>query len=41
MVWGCISTHSMGDLHIYEGTIDAEAYVGILVNFQKRPGLCL
>ena len=30
MVWGCISAHSMGDLHICEGTIDAEAYVGIL-----------
>ena len=30
MVWGCISAHGMGDLHISEGTIDAEAYVGIL-----------
>ena len=30
MVWGCISVHSMGVLHICEGTIDAEAYVGIL-----------
>ena len=30
MVWGCISVHGMGDLHICEGTIDAEAYVGIL-----------
>ena len=30
MVWGCISAHGMGDLHICEGTIDAEAYVGIL-----------
>ena len=28
MVWGCISAHGMGDLHICEGTIDA--YVGIL-----------
>ena len=27
MVWGCISAHSMGDLHICEGTIDVEAYV--------------
>ena len=25
-----ISAHSMGDLHICESTIDAEAYVGIL-----------
>ena len=30
MVWGCISAHGIGDLHICEGTIDAEAYVGIL-----------
>ena len=30
MVWGCISDHAMGDLHICEGTIDAETYVGIL-----------
>ena len=29
MVWGCISAHSIGYLHICEGTIDAEAYVGI------------
>ena len=30
MVRGWISAHGMGDLHIYDGTIDAEAYVGIL-----------
>ena len=30
MVRGCISAHGMGDLHICEGTIDVEAYVGIL-----------
>ena len=30
MVWGCISAQDMGDLHICEGTIDAEAYVRIL-----------
>ena len=30
MVWGCDSAHDMGDLHICEGTIDADAYVGIL-----------
>ena len=29
-LWGCISAHSMGDLEVHEGTIDAEAYVGIL-----------
>ena len=28
MVWGCISAHDMGDLHICEGTIYADAYVG-------------
>ena len=33
MVWGCISAHGMGDLHICEGTIDAEAYVGILETY--------
>ena len=30
MVWGCISAHGMGDLHICEGTINAKAQVGIL-----------
>ena len=30
MLWGCISAHGMSDLHICEGTIDVEAYVGIL-----------
>ena len=30
IVWGCISAHSMGDLHICEGTIVVEAYVVIL-----------
>ena len=30
MVWGCISAHGRGELHICEGTTDAEAYVGIL-----------
>ena len=33
MVWGCISTQGMGDLHICEGTIDVEAYVGILERY--------
>ena len=30
MVWGCISAHGVGDLHICEGSTYAEAYVGIL-----------
>ena len=30
MVLGCISAHSMGDLHICEGTINAETFVAIL-----------
>ena len=33
MVWRCISAHGMGDLQICEGTIDAEAYVGILETY--------
>lgn len=24
MVWGCACAHAMGNLHIYEGTINAE-----------------
>ena len=27
MVWGCISAHDKVDLHICEGTIDAEQYI--------------
>ena len=33
MVWGCISAHGMGDLHICEGTIHAEANLGILERY--------
>ena len=33
MVWGCISAHGMGDLHICEGTIDVKAYVGNLETY--------
>ena len=29
MIWECIIAHDMGDLHICEGIIDVEAYVGI------------
>ena len=29
MVWGCISAHGMGDLHICEGTINAEQYMQV------------
>ena len=36
MVWGCIIAHSMGDLHICEGTIDAEAYIGILERHMQK-----
>ena len=35
MVWGCISAHGMGDPHICEGTIDAEAHVP----YSIKPGL--
>ena len=27
MVWECTRNHSMGDLHICDGTIDTEAYI--------------
>lgn len=27
MVWGCVSAHDMGNLHICEGTINAEHYI--------------
>lgn len=27
MVWGCVGAHGMGNLHICEGTINAETYV--------------
>ncbi len=30
MVYGCISANGMVDLHMYEGTIDMEAYIGIV-----------
>ena len=30
MVWGCISAQGMGNLHICEGTINAEKYIQIL-----------
>ena len=33
MLCGYISPHDMGDLHICEGTTDAEAYVGILERY--------
>uniref|UniRef100_A0AAR2J834 Transposase Tc1-like domain-containing protein n=1 Tax=Pygocentrus nattereri TaxID=42514 RepID=A0AAR2J834_PYGNA len=30
MVWGCVSAHGMGNLHICEGTINAERYIQVL-----------
>ena len=30
MVWGCVSGHGMGNLHICEGTINAERYIQVL-----------
>ena len=30
MVWGCVSAHGMGNLHICEGTINAERYTQVL-----------
>ncbi len=46
MVWGCINACSMGSLHIWKGTIDAERYIQVLEQhmlpsrrrlFQGRP----
>uniref|UniRef100_A0AAR2KV54 Tc1-like transposase DDE domain-containing protein n=1 Tax=Pygocentrus nattereri TaxID=42514 RepID=A0AAR2KV54_PYGNA len=48
MVWGCVSAHDMGNLHICEGTINAERYIQVLEQhmlpskqrlFQGRPCL--
>ena len=33
MVWRCISARNMGDLHICEGTLFVEAYIGILERY--------
>ena len=30
MVWGCIGVYSMGNLHVLEGTMNAERYIKIL-----------
>ena len=37
IVGGCISAHGMGDLHICEGTIDAEAYADIFLRRHRVP----
>ena len=48
MVWGCVSAHGTGNLHICEGTIKAERYTQVLEQhmlpskqclFQGRPNL--
>ncbi len=30
MVWGCISAHGMGSLHVLEGSMNAERYIMVL-----------
>ncbi len=30
MVWGCISAYSMGSLHVFKGTMNAERYIKVL-----------
>ncbi len=30
MVWGCISAYGMGNLHVLEGTVNAERYIKVL-----------
>ena len=33
MVWGCISAHGIGDVHICEGTINAEQHIHVLETY--------
>ncbi len=33
MVWGCSRANSIGDWHMCEGTIDMEAYIGIVKRY--------
>lgn len=41
MVWGCINAHGIGNLHIYEGAINAEQYKQVLEQYitERRSGL--
>ncbi|KAJ0019198.1 hypothetical protein NQD34_006767 [Periophthalmus magnuspinnatus] len=38
MVWGCVSAHGMGNLHMCEGTINADRHIQVLEQrlFQER-----
>ncbi len=37
MVWGCISAHGMGSLHVLEGTMNAEMYIKVLEQLCSPP----
>ena len=37
MVWGCVSAHGMGNLHICEGTINAERYIQVVEQYMLHP----
>lgn len=41
IVWGCINAHGIGNLHIYEGAINAEEYKQVLELYitERRSGL--
>uniref|UniRef100_A0AAR2M5U8 Tc1-like transposase DDE domain-containing protein n=1 Tax=Pygocentrus nattereri TaxID=42514 RepID=A0AAR2M5U8_PYGNA len=41
MVWGCVSAHGMGNLHICEGTINAERYIQVLEQHMLPSNQCL
>ncbi len=41
MVWGCVSAHGMGNLHICEGTINAERYIQVLEQYMLPSKQCL
>ena len=41
MVWGCISAQGMGNLHICEGTINAERYIQVLEQHMLPSKRCL
>ncbi len=41
MVWGCISAHSMGSLHVLEGTMNAERYIKVLEQYMLPSRWCL
>ena len=41
MVWGCVSASGIGNLHICEGTINAERYIQVLEQHMLPSKQCL